>query len=157
MDSEVFLRFCENFVSETKVLRDRHRNIILKMDGYAAHTSYKALSLQRENRIHVVALPAHTSHQTQTLDSLFSPLKTYLRNALNDRSLISTAQIRNDIHTLCEVLQSAYRKSVTYTNNVNRFKGCGVWCAVRKGAILKVMRFGEITNCEAYESREEAF
>ena len=92
MDSHIFLRFCENFVSETKVLRQRHKNLILTMDGYGAHTSYKALSLLRENKIHVVALPAHTSHRTQTLDySVFSPFKTYLRNAMNDRSLIATA------------------------------------------------------------------
>ena len=38
MDSEIFLRFCENFVPETKALPERHRKLISKMDGYGAHT-----------------------------------------------------------------------------------------------------------------------
>ena len=117
------------------------------MDGYGAHTTYKALPYLRDNNNHVIALPAHTSHRTQTLDySVFSPFKTYLRNAMNERSLASAAEVRNDIYTLCELLHSAYRKAVTYTNIVNGFKGCGVWCSIRKTAIPDVICLGDITN-----------
>ena len=158
MDSQIFLRFCEHFVSETKVLRQPHRNLILTLGGYGAHTSYKALSLLRENKIHVLALPAHTSHRTQTLDySVFSPFKTSLRNSMNDISLIATVEVRNDIYTLRELLHSAYHKSVTYTNIVNGLKGCGLCCCVRKRAIHEVIRCGDITSCGAYGSWEEAF
>ena len=54
-------------------------------------------------------------------------------------------------------MHAAYRKSVTYTNIVNGFKGCGVWCAVRKNAIPEVICLGDITNIEGYESRETDF
>ena len=94
------------------------------MDGYGARIIYKALQYLRDNNIHVIALPAHTCDRTQTLDySVVSPFKTYLRNAMNERSLGSAAEVRNDIYTLCELFHAAYRKSVTYTNIVNGFKG----------------------------------
>lgn len=38
MDSQIVLRFCENVVSETKLLREWHRNLIMTMNGYGAHT-----------------------------------------------------------------------------------------------------------------------
>ena len=75
---------------------------------------------------------------------------------MNDSSLIATADIRNDIYTLCELLHCAYRISVTYTNIANGFKGCGVWCAVRWRSIPEVIRCGDISNCEPYGSRAEA-
>ena len=54
-------------------------------------------------------------------------------------------------------MHAAYRKSVTYTNIVNGFKGCGVWCAIRKTAIPDVICLGDITNRGGYELREAAF
>lgn len=73
---------------------------------------------------------------------------------MNDRSLIATVEIRSDIYTSCELLHSKYRKCVTYTNIVNGSKVCGEWCAVWKRDIPEVIRFGNITNLEAYGPRE---
>ena len=110
MDSAIFFEFCPNFVLETASLRGRHKNLVLTMDGYGPHTTYKALQYLRDNNIHVIALPAHTIHRTQTLDySVFSPFKTYLRNAMNERPIASAAEVRDDIYTLCELLHGAYR------------------------------------------------
>ena len=84
MDTEIFNAFAEWFVSATAEVRSRHRNIVLTLDGYGAHKSVKALQFLKKNNIVVTALPAHTIYRTQVLDySIFSPFKTYLRNALN--------------------------------------------------------------------------
>ena len=108
MESAIFFEFCQNFVLKTASLRRRHKSLVFTMDGYGAHTTYKALQYLHDNNIHVIALHAHTSHRTQTLDySVFSPFKTYLRNAMNERSLGSAAEVRNDIYTLCELLHAA--------------------------------------------------
>lgn len=73
MDSAIFLEFCKTFVLETAPLRARYKHLVLTMDGYGAHTAYKALRVLRESNIQLIALPAHTSHRTQTLDySVFS-------------------------------------------------------------------------------------
>ena len=76
MDSAIFLEFVEWFIEQTTALRSRYLNLVLSMDGCGAHTSFKSLKRLRDMNIHVVALPAHTSHRTQTLDySVFSPFK----------------------------------------------------------------------------------
>ena len=76
---------------------------------------------------------------------------------MNERSLASAAEVRNDIYTLCELLHAAYTKAVTYTNIMNGFKGCGVWCSIRKTAIPHMICLRDIKNREGYKSREAAF
>ena len=94
MDTQIFNAFAEWFVLATAELQPRHRNILLTRDGYGAHKSFKALQLSKKKNIVVIALLAHTRHRTQVLDySIFSPFKTYLRNALNDRVLKTAGSI----------------------------------------------------------------
>ena len=158
MDSAIFLEFVEWFIEQTTALRSRYRNLVLTMDGYGAHTSFKALKRLRDMNINVVALPAHTSHRTQTLDySVFSPFKNYLRNSLNDRGLVAGSQQRNDIYTLCEIIHESYKKSVTNTNIVNGFKAWGVWCTVMQNAVPEVIQARDIVNIGGFGSRDEAF
>ena len=108
--------------------------------------------------IHVVALPAYTSHRTQTLDySVFSPFKIYLRNSLSDRGLVAGSEHRNYISTLCEIIRESYKKSVTYSNIVNGFRAWGVWCAVKQNAVPEVIQARDIVNIDGFSSRDEAF
>ena len=76
--------------------------------GYIVHNSFKALQILRHNNIVVIALPTQTGHRTPVLDfCIFSPFKTYRRNALNERLLTSAGAGRNDVHTLCEFVHNA--------------------------------------------------
>ena len=43
----LFLEFYKHFVLETAALRRRYKNLVLTMNGYGAHTTYKALKLLR--------------------------------------------------------------------------------------------------------------
>ena len=89
--------------------------------------------------------------------SIFSPFKTKLRDALNERILAPSGSVRNDIYTLCELIHNAYKESVTYSNINNGFKACAVWCAVRRRAISEVIKIPDISNTERYGSRQDAF
>ena len=64
--SDGFFQFCEWFIEQTAALRARHRNILLTLDGYGAHKTFKCLNLLRKTNIVVIALPAHSSHRTHT-------------------------------------------------------------------------------------------
>lgn len=77
-------KWATRFVHETHDLRQRHKNILLILDGFDDHISFKALQLIRNNNICVYPLPANIIHLTQPLDLfvLFS-FKTYFRNKLN--------------------------------------------------------------------------
>ena len=48
MDSPIFLEFVEWFIGQTTALRSRYRNLVLNMDGYGSHTSFKALKRLRD-------------------------------------------------------------------------------------------------------------
>lgn len=158
VDSHIFFQWAEHFVRETETLRNRHRHIVLLMDGYAAHVTYKTLKYLTENRVIVVALPAHTSHRTQVLDyTVFSPFKTSLRNALNRRASVSSSgNFRSDVYTLCEIIHSSYRQALTYDNITKGFKSCGIWCQRRKGTVPEVINDKDITNWDGYVDRTAA-
>ena len=147
-----------SFINDTKMLRQKYRNIVITMDGYGAHVTYKALKLLGDNNIVVVGLPAHSSHRTQVLDyAVFSPFRTFLRNRLNQRVYTEGAGSLNDIYTLCELIGEAYKSSVSYCNIVNGFKAVGVWCPVRKGVLPDVIKVRDITNIGSHGSGEAAF
>ncbi len=58
--------------------------VVLFMDGHASHLGLKVIQKARKNNIHLIAVPAHTTHITQTLDvGLFGPMKLQWR-AIND-------------------------------------------------------------------------
>jgi len=88
-------------------------------------------------------LPSLTSHRTQVLDySIFSPFKTHLRNALNERTILNAGS--NDVYTLCEMLHTAYKQSVTYSNILNGFNACGIWRSGRGGVDPNVIKLSDL-------------
>lgn len=159
MDSSIFYQWASRFVRETADLRKQHNHLVLTLDGFTGHTCLKALQLLRDNGIVVIALPAHTSHRTQSLDySVFSPFKAKLTNHLNNRTVYSAMHCaRNDVYTLCELIHEAYKEAVTYKNIVNGFRACGVWCEQRKSANPDVIRESDITNVGSAPDRASAF
>lgn len=48
--------------------------MLLGLDEYSCHVSFRKLSLLRDNGIVVVGLPAHTSHVLQIDVAIFGPL-----------------------------------------------------------------------------------
>lgn len=83
VDSNIFYEWTNRFIAETSNLRKRFRYIVLIMDGYSAHVSYKALQNLHQHSIIAVGLPAHSSHRTQVLDvSVFSSFKSSIRKML---------------------------------------------------------------------------
>ena len=44
------------------------RPVLLLKDGYVSHTSIEVIELARANNVHILCLPAHTTHVLQLLD-----------------------------------------------------------------------------------------
>lgn len=57
-----------DFFAETDQLRGNACQIVLLLNGCVAHVQYRTLRLLKENRMVVLALPAHTSHTTKPVD-----------------------------------------------------------------------------------------
>lgn len=128
VDTNIFENWAQQFVDETQSIRRGNKKILIVMDGYSCHISFKTLSLFRENGIVVACLPAHTSHVFQPLDvGVFSSLKEEFRRLLGRRTVFSKHETSNDIFTISESLCKAYQKCVVAHNIIGGFDGSGLW------------------------------
>ena len=95
INKELFLEwFRKIFVLETKHLCPT----ILAMDGHgshgtnAMHLSFELLTLAKEEGIHIILLPPHTTNVLQPLDvGLFRPLKVNLSKLTDGLKLLCIA------------------------------------------------------------------
>ena len=90
----------------------------------------------RENNIHVMAIPPHTSHILQPLDSTpFAQFKRNWQNRLLDWNSANNAKILANSHFF-EVFLPAWRESMTVAKIQSGFRKTGVF-PVNMGAIPK--------------------
>ena len=158
IDSDLFYKWIDRFIEQTSELRKKHRYILLTMDAFGAHLSYRALQRLADNSIIAYALPAHTSHRTQVLDyAIFSPFKEYLRSQWSMRLLGTQAERSNDCFTLCDMLHKAYAEAVTYKNIVNGFSACGLWSLRGGGVDETVINASDLTNRGPNENGDECY
>ena len=93
-------------------------------DGHSGHIQLEVVSLLRENRVHVVAFPSHTSHVLQPLDvSVFGPFKSRVQAELHKLSRHTRCI---DVFDASMYLTTAYNASVTYGNIVHGFERTGL-------------------------------
>ncbi|CAF4919936.1 unnamed protein product [Pieris macdunnoughi] len=75
------------FVPPMMIFPRKRDNPLLMKDGHASHTrNIKVVDLARENHVHLLSLPPHSSHKMQPLDKTFmGPLKKYLTEETRKR------------------------------------------------------------------------
>ena len=102
------------------------RPILLIQDGHSSHISIELIELAKENKIHLLCLPAHTTHVLQPLDvSVFSSFKCNIGKALN--SLIRTSPGRvPTTEDVPEVIAQAWPQSLTPINLMSGFRKTGI-------------------------------
>lgn len=88
VDTNIFYAWAKRFVEQTAVLREDGSKLLLSMDGYASHVSFKKLRLIWGNGIVAAGLPAHTPYVLQPLEvSIFGPVKEDFRRWVNIRTV----------------------------------------------------------------------
>ncbi|MEW8309716.1 MAG: hypothetical protein AB2695_21715, partial [Candidatus Thiodiazotropha endolucinida] len=114
--AEVFLRNC-----------GEARPQLLILDSHHSHETLSLLQLASENKIHVLAIPPHTTHYLCPLDRcLFGPLqREYNYKCTEYMSSTATAMV-NKV-SFPKLLNAAYEKSFTRTNIVSGFENTGIF------------------------------
>lgn len=80
MTSENFLLVLNFFKNNVRC--DKEYPVLLIMDNHESHLSIAGIQFCRENRIHILTLPPHTSNRLQPLDlCVFGPYKKYYSQA----------------------------------------------------------------------------
>ena len=130
---EYGIRFVK-YLSDIGRLDQTH---LLIIDSHKSHVYNMAFfDEMRENNIHVMAIPPHTSHILQPLDSTpFAQFKRNWQNRLLDLNSANNAKILANSHFF-EVFLPAWRESMTVAKIQSGFRKTGVF-PVDMGAIPK--------------------
>ena len=125
MTAANFVKVMKHFISNARP--SKNHQVVLIMDNHQSHLSYEALSLAKENCIHLITLPPHTSNKTQPLDrSVFGPMKTHY-NQLADSWMMRNVGKLITIYQIAELAGTALTKATTPENAIATFRVSGVW------------------------------
>ena len=103
------------------------RPVLLILDGHASHVSINVIELARANSIHMLCLPAHTTHLLQPLDvGVFKSLKAHYYKACkkyiaDNQGRVVTSEV------IASLLAVAWPQALTPVNIMAGFKKCGVY------------------------------
>ena len=71
MTAQVFYAWFEDFCKKVE-----QRPLLLVFDGHSSHVTYNVIKKAREEQVHLLKLPPHTTDRLQPLDVVcFKPLK----------------------------------------------------------------------------------
>ena len=123
VNSELFYKWLEFFIKSIPPSRP----VLLLLDGHASHVSIEVIELARSNDIHMLCLPAHTTHILQPLDvGVFKSLKSNYYKACKKYITDHPGRvITTDV--IAALVAVAWPQSVTPVNIMAGFKKCGAY------------------------------
>ena len=103
------------------------RPILLILDGHASHISVEVIEYTQKNQIHMLCLPAHTTHLLQPLDvGVFKSLKSFYYKACKEYTTDHPGRvITTDV--IASLLADAWPQSITPVNIMSGYKKSGTY------------------------------
>lgn len=103
------------------------RPVLLLEDGHASHITIEVIELARKNNVHLLCLPAHTSHILQPLDvGVFKSFKTNYSKACRRYMVDHPGRVITS-DAIAGLLAEAWPLSFTPVNILSGFKKTGVY------------------------------
>ena len=120
--AELYLRWFRFFLEQIPPARP----VLLIQDGCSSHISIELIELAKENHVHLLCLPSHTTHVLQPLDvGVFSSFKHQVGLALNRLLRSSEGRVPTS-EDIPAILSEAWPKSVTPVNIMSGFRKSGI-------------------------------
>ena len=123
VNTELFFEWLQFFVRSIPPSRP----VLLILDGHSSHISIEAVEFARSNGVHMLCIPAHTTHILQPLDvGVFKSFKAAYNKACkkllseHPHRVITTEQIAG-------LIGKAWPQSLTPVNIMSGFKKCGIY------------------------------
>jgi hypothetical protein len=103
------------------------RPVLLIEDGHASHIGIEVIELARENDVHLLCLPAHTSHILQPLDiGVFQSFKSNYSKACRKYILDNPGRVVT-AHSIAGLVGEAWPRVFTPINIMSGFKKSGIY------------------------------
>ena len=123
INSELFIEWFNFFIHNIPPVRP----VLLLLDGHKSHASIELIELALSNNIHLLCLPAHTSHLLQPLDvGVFKSFKTNFNKACSKYMSQNPGRVVT-VDVIASLVAEAYAASFTPMNIMKGFKKTGVW------------------------------
>lgn len=124
INTTLFVDFLKHFQHHVNATEENP--VLLILDNHSSHCSLEGVLYCRENNIHLLTIPPHSSHRTQPLDRcLFKALKDY-HGEFCDQWLINHPGYTISQDSFAEIFGQAYNKVCTIEKAVNAFRVCGI-------------------------------
>jgi len=69
IETNLFVRYLQHFVDHMKP--SESNPVLVILHGHQSHKSNEAIQFARDNHLHLLTIPPHTSHKLQPLDLTF--------------------------------------------------------------------------------------
>lgn len=125
MTKDSFLKWLQHFVSVTKPSKEDP--VLLIIDGHRSHKDLDVILYARENYIHMLSFPPHTTHKLQPLDRTFmKPFKNFY-NAACSSWMRANPGLRINDYDIAKLVADAYKKVCRLDIAENGFKCTGIY------------------------------
>ena len=122
INSELYLEWFRFFLEHIPPTRP-----VLLKDGHASHTTIEEIELARASNVHILCLPAHTTHVLQPLDvGVLKSFKSHFSKACS-KYMSQHLGIVVTTDKLAFLVAEAWPHSFTSVNIMSGFKKTGVY------------------------------
>ena len=123
INQDIYLKWFEFFIKNIPPARP----VLLIQDGHGSHISIELIEMARENEIHLLCLPAHTTRILQPLDvGVFKSFKSHFSKACHAYIAKHPGRVvTTDI--IAALVAEAWPHSCTPVNILSGFKKCGIF------------------------------
>lgn len=125
INGPAFLTWLKHFVSFTKPTTEDP--VLLIIDGHGSHKELDVIMYARENNVHMLSVPPHTTHKLQPLDRTFmKPFKGAYQVACS-LWMRANPGLRINDYDIAKLVADAYRKVCRLDIAENGFKCTGIY------------------------------
>ncbi|XP_045768126.1 uncharacterized protein LOC123869306 isoform X1 [Maniola jurtina] len=124
MNSSLFVDWLSHFKDHAKPSKDNP--VLLILDNHTSHCTLNAVHFFRENHIHALTIPPHSSHKTQPLDRcIYNSLKIFYASECEKWMRNHPGRVIT-VYQIAQILTPAYLRAATPANAIQSFKITGI-------------------------------
>ncbi len=126
MSTELFSKWIRHFRKYANPTKDRP--ILLILDNHVSHINLDLILYCRENDIHLLTLPPHSTHLLQPLDTaFFGPFKSRYSRLCANFAVGKKEYVTVRMENVATLFKEAYYESAKISTAENGFKKTGIY------------------------------